>query len=1345
MRGRSFVDGVGTLRTGLLAGLGLLFVTSAGCGSEDSQRRDDTTDANPDTGGPDTSDTAETDTAEDTAETSGEVVDGGFRSPCLENSECDSGYCVNTELGPLCTRQCQDTCPDDWRCVGVESGSADLVFLCLPRSTRLCLPCSVDYQCTGGGYCLEDAAGQKTCTEPCGEDDACPEGFVCETKESAFDSSQSSKQCVPVTGLCDCTARNAGEERPCDVANALGRCWGSQVCDPESGWSTCSAPAPGAEQCNGQDDDCDGVTDEGVQLPEEQCRSVNDIGTCTGVWRCDGAASWTCEVGPAEAEVCNYLDDDCDGAVDDPWRTEEGLYVADEHCGTCGSSCLGAIPFATQTGCSVVNGRPSCVALACAPGYFTSPESPLACLPITAGSECSPCLADASCANLHEGRCTELDGGRVCTRGCDAERPCDSGFECDGGRCLPISRSCSCLGSQAGNTRICQNANTFGACFGNQTCNPTINPGWSACSAEVPADEICNGRDDDCDFLVDENLVHDPPSCSNTTAAGTCSSPWICRGASGWTCQAAVPSEEICNYLDDDCDGVTDEGFLDATSGTYVQTAHCGACGISCDGALPNATETCGVDASGRARCIVESCDPGFFQQGPLACVSVGLDSCTPCESDAGCQGGRCVALTDGSYCLNPCANDDNCLENQRCQSVDGTRLCVPVTQACRCTGEDTSLLKGCSVTHTAPDGDVTTCLGTQQCTVSGWGACEVVQEVCNLLDDDCDGLTDEDFLVDGRFADDENCGQCGNDCTLLDFSGAAGICNAAASPPRCSLRCDANCADLDSNPLNGCECCDAVPVDFPDPLGRDSNCDGIDGEIANAVFVAKWGSDTNSGAFGAPKLTLQAGIDAALSAGKRDVYVATGIYKETARLALGVGLYGGYAADFRARDTSLFETAILGPDPTPERPAAVIAHNLRDGLNERTVLDGFAVYGAEVRTIGGSSFAISVRDADDSLRISNNRVFAGTGGKGRRGLDGTSGSDAAPGSNGLSAVDIFAAFGVDMHGCVAAALSRAGGTPGSHMCGGTSTAGGAGGTRTCPTYNGVITSGPIEANRGRPGANGAAGGGGAGWDVYHQRFSCEGYDSFGPIEGGDGVDGASGINGASGGGCALPDGVVVGGAWVAGSAQSGGAGTSGGGGGGGGSGAGAYVHDSCAAKGFNYDNMGATGGGGGAGGCGATAGTAGTSGGGAFAMLVTFTTPPLTVPAVRDNAFWGGIGGDGGDGGNAGTGGAGGAGGFGGAAGGGSNPPEPSYPSFKGGKGGKGGNGGHGGGGGGGCGGPSFGIYAFGQGTISLDAWLADNAFPFVGVGGEAGLGGYSLGAPGGSGRPGAASATNF
>jgi hypothetical protein len=100
--------------------------------------------------------------------------------------------------------------------------------------------------------------------------------------------------------------------------------------------------------------------------------------------------------------------------------------------------------------------------------------------------------------------------------------------------------------------------------------------------------ERCNGRDDDCDGLVDEDLER---ACysgqAGTQGVGQCrAGVQTCQqaadGAYGYTaCQGEVtPSAEGCNGLDDDCDGQVDEEHVCET--LRLSSGGCG-CGGTAD------------------------------------------------------------------------------------------------------------------------------------------------------------------------------------------------------------------------------------------------------------------------------------------------------------------------------------------------------------------------------------------------------------------------------------------------------------------------------------------------------------------------------------------------------------------------------------------------------------------------------------------------------------------------------------------------------------------------------------------------------------------------------------------
>jgi hypothetical protein len=132
----------------------------------------------------------------------------------------------------------------------------------------------------------------------------------------------------------------------------------------------------------------------------------------------------------------------------------------------------------------------------------------------------------------------------------------------------------------------------------------------------VPSPEICNNIDDDCDGQVDEGLG------STTCGLGVCAhSVDNCVGGQVQTCVPGTPSTEVCNGLDDDCDGQTDENLGNLTCGlgncTRVVPACVGGQPQTCVPAAPLAEVCNGLD---------DDCDgqvdENYIYYGPLAPVS---------------------------------------------------------------------------------------------------------------------------------------------------------------------------------------------------------------------------------------------------------------------------------------------------------------------------------------------------------------------------------------------------------------------------------------------------------------------------------------------------------------------------------------------------------------------------------------------------------------------------------------------------------------------------------------------------------------------------------------------------
>ena len=527
---------------------------------------------------------------------------GGLGDPCDGDADCASGVCVPGADGLVCTEPCADgACPDGWACETV--GDAAPVALCFPRFAAWCHPCTDDGPClTQGadGRCIPLGDAGAFCGVPCAASDDCPADSTCETVEASDGSSVQS--CVPTSGECACNgaATSDGATTWCRVANEHGTCEGERSCGAD-GLSACSAAAAVAESCNGADDDCDGATDEG--LGGEPCTLANDLGECPGTTVCaDGSES--CAGDEATAELCNGADDDCDGDTDEDWP---GLGAPcdgpdDDACpdGLLGCDGSGAGTVCEATGpvgiVEICNGVdddcdgatdedwPALGAPCDGPDSDACDNGAVVCSVDGTGTSCGA-EAPEGIAEACNGVDDDCDGST------DEDWP-ELGTPCDGpddDECATGTWACA----QDGAGAACANEAPVGAesCNGlDDDCDGATDEDWptlgapcdgpdtddcangaevcaadglgTTCGDEVASDlvETCNGVDDDCDGAVDEDWPTLGEPCDGPDEDACAGGLWVC-GDVDPVCEGdQAPSPEVCDGVDNDCDGDVDEG-----------------------------------------------------------------------------------------------------------------------------------------------------------------------------------------------------------------------------------------------------------------------------------------------------------------------------------------------------------------------------------------------------------------------------------------------------------------------------------------------------------------------------------------------------------------------------------------------------------------------------------------------------------------------------------------------------------------------------------------------------------------------------------------------------------------
>ena len=395
----------------------------------------------------------------------------GFLEPCDGNPDCLSGYCVHFGAETVCSRTCADEdCPLGWSCKGVTNAGADLTFVCAPLSPTLCEPCRRDSDCgpLAVDLCLV-IDGEHRCGWDCSDGRRCPEFYECVIVDPEAPAPQP-RQCMPTSGRCGCTPDEVGQTRPCFVENLHGVCDGVETCQPEAGWTNCTANVPWPEECDGIDNDCDGLVDE--ELDGQPCQVRSAFGVCPGVATCTPDRGTICD-GPEPAlEVCDGIDNDCNGEIDDG-LCFDGNPCTDDDCDP-ETGCVYpplAGPCDDQTVCTLddhcVDGRCTGSPVDCDDENPCTDDrcDPVAgCRSSNNNARCQtgdPCTADyCEGGECRRGGQIDCEDGNVCTdhrcdpargcvttpadgRPCDDDDPCTSRSVCGGNECVSVEQFCT--------------------------------------------------------------------------------------------------------------------------------------------------------------------------------------------------------------------------------------------------------------------------------------------------------------------------------------------------------------------------------------------------------------------------------------------------------------------------------------------------------------------------------------------------------------------------------------------------------------------------------------------------------------------------------------------------------------------------------------------------------------------------------------------------------------------------------------------------------------------------------------------------------------------------------------
>ena len=406
----------------------------------------------------------------------------------VEEAECEHGKRRTCELRGACAA---------W--IPPVACAAETPYCSNGRCSATCTD-----ECEANAGRCDGTSGFRSCGQH--DDDSCLDwgayvscgvGERCRSKDGA---------CVPDCGATPCACK-AGETRACPD---VGQCkTGLRKCE-DGVFGPCRwQVGPTPEVCDGQDNDCDGRTDE--ELTAEGC--AKQEGVCAGsTKRCGGSAGWlACDATRYQANAkllgsvyesketrCDGKDNDCNGetdelstcALNDAGAPDTGSGAAtpdlrrdsSEPCKTGDKDCRGEVPRI------------------CASEQWLPQSACSGATPVCAKGECVACAEGAAeCAN---------DTPRICLTGNWQTQASCSGAtpRCEGARCVMCVNGTKGCGGNV--PQLCER-NTWkdlGSCSGTgQYCEA------GACVACPTGRVNCNDRGSDaCEKAFDPATLCQP-------------------------------------------------------------------------------------------------------------------------------------------------------------------------------------------------------------------------------------------------------------------------------------------------------------------------------------------------------------------------------------------------------------------------------------------------------------------------------------------------------------------------------------------------------------------------------------------------------------------------------------------------------------------------------------------------------------------------------------------------------------------------------------------------------------------------------------------------------------------